>query len=201
MAPARLPRCDAAETCARLKPNSSLFANPATARRLPAPGATLTLAPSIERIFAKYAGLGWIGKNTCILNENLGSWLFLGVMLTSLHSRPNSCRRSLRLLHALPRCLPHPRLPCPISTRRHAVHFLSHHREARADPRRSSRRNRPPGIRLRHLPGRLSLEPSGPNHDRAGLRRPANRSSILNWIGSRASSLDEFRAAFRGTPD
>ena len=40
--------------------------------------------PVIERIFAKHAGIGWIGKNTCVLNEDLGSWLFLGVMLTSL---------------------------------------------------------------------------------------------------------------------
>lgn len=45
--------------------------------------------PVIERIFAKYAGIGWIGKNTCVLNERLGSWLFLGVMLTSLELTPD----------------------------------------------------------------------------------------------------------------
>ena len=45
--------------------------------------------PVIERIFAKYAGIGWIGKNTCILNEDLGSWLFLGVMLTSVELTPD----------------------------------------------------------------------------------------------------------------
>jgi len=44
--------------------------------------------PVAERIFAKYAGLGWLGKNTLLLNETLGSWFFLGVILTSLDLQP-----------------------------------------------------------------------------------------------------------------
>jgi epoxyqueuosine reductase len=45
--------------------------------------------PIAERVFAKYAGLGWLGKNTLLLNETLGSWLFLGVVLTSLELSPS----------------------------------------------------------------------------------------------------------------
>jgi epoxyqueuosine reductase len=39
--------------------------------------------PLVERVYAKYAGLGWMAKNTCIINEAAGSYFFLGVILTS----------------------------------------------------------------------------------------------------------------------
>jgi epoxyqueuosine reductase len=45
--------------------------------------------PVIERIAAKYAGLGWLGKNTCLINEQIGSWLFLGVIVTTLDLAPS----------------------------------------------------------------------------------------------------------------
>nr|WP_035357150.1 tRNA epoxyqueuosine(34) reductase QueG [Edaphobacter aggregans] len=40
--------------------------------------------PLVERSVAAAAGVGWIGKNTCVINQGLGSWLLLGVIVTSL---------------------------------------------------------------------------------------------------------------------
>lgn len=44
--------------------------------------------PVHERVLAKYAGLGWLGKNTLLLNHMLGSFFFIGVVLTTLDLEP-----------------------------------------------------------------------------------------------------------------
>ncbi len=45
--------------------------------------------PLVERVYAKYSGVGWQGKNTCIINQQVGSWMFLGTILTSLELEPD----------------------------------------------------------------------------------------------------------------
>jgi epoxyqueuosine reductase len=64
--------------------------------------------PLIERVWAKYAGIGWFGKNTCIINQGIGSWLFLGCILTGAEPArkelpaPDRCGTCTRCLDACP---------------------------------------------------------------------------------------------------
>ena len=60
-------------------------------------------APLLERSYARQAGLGWIGRNTCLINQQSGSWFFLGELLVSLDIEPDrpppdrcgTCRRCI----------------------------------------------------------------------------------------------------------
>ena len=64
-------------------------------------------APLLERSYARAAGLGWIGKNTCLINQRQGSWFFLGELVTSLAIAPDAalpdrCGTCTRCIDACP---------------------------------------------------------------------------------------------------
>src|SRR5688572_5252879 len=46
--------------------------------------------PVQERVYAHHAGLGWIGKNTCLINPDLGSWLFLSEIISNVPLTPDA---------------------------------------------------------------------------------------------------------------
>jgi epoxyqueuosine reductase len=64
--------------------------------------------PILERAYAARAGLGFIGKNTCLIHRRIGSWLFLGEILVDVELEPTaeqtgiSCGNCRRCLDACP---------------------------------------------------------------------------------------------------
>ena len=69
--------------------------------------ACVDTAPLLERSLARAAGLGWIGRNTCLINERAGSWFFLGELLTTLElpagaPAPERCGTCTRCIEACP---------------------------------------------------------------------------------------------------
>jgi epoxyqueuosine reductase len=69
--------------------------------------ACVDTAPLLERSYARSAGLGWIGKNTCLINQESGSWFFLGELLVSIpltadEPGPFRCGTCTRCIDACP---------------------------------------------------------------------------------------------------
>lgn len=89
------PKLEAlAECLKRIVPGATTFCNVDT-------------GPVLEKSYAAQAGLGWIGKNTTLVNEHLGSMLFLGEVLTDAemaYDEPtaNACGTCTRCLESCP---------------------------------------------------------------------------------------------------
>jgi len=63
--------------------------------------------PVLERVYGKYAGIGWVGKNTCLINQEMGSWIFIGEIITSVeldydNPVPDRCGTCTRCIDACP---------------------------------------------------------------------------------------------------
>jgi epoxyqueuosine reductase len=156
--------------------------------------------PIVERIFAKYAGVGWIGKNTCIINQKKGSWLFLGVILTSLElaadlPAPDRCGTCTRCIDACPTNAF--LAPYQLDSNKCIAYLTIEKRGPMPDELR-------PGVG-RHVFGCDICQDVCPWNRKAPVStapefqpRPGLVNPALAWLAEMTE--DEFRAAFRGSP-
>lgn len=156
--------------------------------------------PVVERVFAKYAGVGWLGKNTCLINQKKGSWLFLGVILTSLDLEPDlpapdRCGTCTRCIEACPTDAI--LAPYHLDSNRCISYLTIEKRGSIPAPLRAGMGRHVFGCDIcqdvcpwnRKAPASTSPE----FEPRPGLVNPA-----LSWLAE--MSADEFREGFRGSP-
>jgi epoxyqueuosine reductase len=156
--------------------------------------------PVVERVLAAHSGVGWTGKNGCILNQQLGSWLFLGVILCS-HSLPpdlpaaDRCGSCTRCIDACPtQALIAPR---QLDARRCISYLTIEQRGPVAEELRAKMG--------RHLFGCDICQDVCPWNGRAPASDDpafAPRTQLVNpsleWISG--MNIEEFRRNFRGSP-
>jgi len=156
--------------------------------------------PIVERVFAKYAGVGWIGKNTCLINQKKGSWLFLGVILTSLElapdlPAPDRCGTCTRCIEACPTGAI--LAPYQLDSNKCISYLTIEKRGSIPEELRAGMGHHVFGCDICQdvCPwNRKAPASAAPEFDpRPGLVNPA-----LDWLAE--MSAEEFRSVFRGSP-
>ena len=156
-------------------------------------------APLLERSYAREAGLGWIGKNTCLIDQEIGSWVFLGEILTSLELErdsppPDRCGTCTRCIDACPTQAIAP-AGYEIDARRCIAYFTIELRGAAPVEMR--------GSIGQHVFGCDICQDVCPWNSRAPIARepafePRSFAPPLEELA--AITEDEFRSRFRGSP-
>ena len=161
----------------------------------------------VDREAAARSGVGFYGKNTMLITRRHGSWVVLGTLVTDRRAGSDAAaRRGVRLLHALHRRVPDRRARGAGRARRDALPLVLD-AVGRPDPRGVPRGARRPRLRLRHLPGRLPVEPRRREAacGASGRRRRATRLARRLAAGGRrrarasATTASSCRATTRAT--
>jgi epoxyqueuosine reductase len=117
-------------------------------------------APMLERPLAKAAGLGWIGKNSLLISKEFGTYVFIGELIIDLELGYDSpfigdyCGNCTRCIDACPTgAIVSPRT---VDARKCiSYHTIENKEEIPASIRENLQKS---SVRMRHLPGRLSVE-------------------------------------------
>jgi epoxyqueuosine reductase len=157
--------------------------------------------PVQERAYARHAGLGWIGKNTCVINDELGSWIFLSVIITNVALEPDApavdqCATCQRCIDACPTgALVEPYV---LDATRCISYLTIELKGAIAEPQREDIGSHAYGCDVCQEVCPWNLTPStGVSDDRAWLPRPAlDGPSLLDlWT----ASDDDLRRSLKGS--
>lgn len=162
-------------------------------------------APLLERAYAHAAGLGWAGNNTCLINEQAGSWFFLGEALVSVELPPDApppdrCGTCTLCIDACPTAalVPGPGAPGPSWQLDGRLCISTLTIELRGPIPVELR----PGIG-EHLFGCDVCQDVCPWNRRASMSLEASFQPLQPEIGLdeiASMTLDEFRTRFRRTP-
>lgn len=165
--------------------------------------ACVDTAPLLERSLAREAGLGWIGRNTCLINQGVGSWFFLGELLTTLdlpadEPPPDRCGSCTRCIDACPTSaiLPSPDGGYELDAGLCIAYFTIELRSAIPEPHRKAIGNNVFGCDIcqdvcpwNRRAAETRLKAFGPRHEAAP---PLDRMAGLTEA--------EFREMFRASP-
>ena len=154
-------------------------------------------APLLERSYARLAGLGWIGKNTCLINQQYGSYVFLGEILASLELEPDlpapyRCGTCTRCIDACPTAAIVPGGHSTLVDSRLCISYLT------IELRGTIPEDMRAGTGENVFGCDICQEVCPWNRRAAIAREPVTDSIDLEEFAS--MSADEFRTAFRHTP-